>query len=192
MPLSNFAVGKKERAYALSDNYTGGIPNNPTNVLCRASKEGLFFTFEVTDNDLATYGKNYNDPLWKGDVVEIFLTLGSRNRYLEIEVNPDNAQYAAVITNESGEGDFQIEFINSPPLESTVSKSESGWTANIFMPFDKLKELNWEPKHSFINLYRQDYRPDGELKLYALSPTMCGSFHKVKSFIPFQCEEIVL
>ena len=88
--------------------------------------------FCAVDNDIISYGKKYNEPLWKGDTVEIFLTLGRRNRYLELEVNPDGAGYATFVENRNGE--FELEFIDEPPFKWEARRTEYGYECSFEIP----------------------------------------------------------
>lgn len=141
--------------------------------------------FCAVDNDIISYGKKYNEPLWKGDTVEIFLTLGRRNRYLELEVNPDGAGYATFVENRNGE--FELEFIDEPPFKWEARRTEYGYECSFEIPFSTLKAIGFDEKEAYFNLYMQDYTAGG-LRLYAMAPTMCGSFHRPEAFVKLAVE----
>ena len=121
--------------------------------------------FCAVDNDIISYGKKYNEPLWKGDTVEIFLTLGRRNRYLE----------------------FELEFIDEPPFKWEARRTEYGYECSFEIPFSTLKAIGFDENEAYFNLYMQDYTADG-LRLYAMAPTMCGSFHRPEAFVKLAVE----
>ena len=55
--------------------------------------------FICSDSDIISKGKSYNLSLYEGGVVELFLTLGDKTGYLEMELNPDGIEYAGVVEN---------------------------------------------------------------------------------------------
>lgn len=188
MPAS-LDVSSKIAVYELRDNFTGGNPYQKTQAEVWKTPDALNFVFIIEENHIKSYGDSYNQPLWKGDTAEIMITLNDQGYYLETEVNPDGIQYAVLIKNRDMNGDIEIEKINKPPFTSSTERTENGWRTAIELPFGSLKELGWTPENCFINLFRQDYREDGDLKLYALSPTLCSNFHKPRAFIPLNIKE---
>ena len=147
------------------------------------TESALKVLFSVFDNDIISYGTEYNEPLWKGDTAELFITLGRRNRYLELEVNPDGVGYAAAVENR--EGEFELEFLREAPFGWTAKRTETGYESEWTIPLEKLEALGFDSKNGYFNLYIQDYSA-GELRLYALSPTKCGSFHRPEAFLKLE------
>lgn len=182
-------LSEKPQTFKLSDNVTGNVSYNVTNVTAAAKNGEIVFDFDVTDDSLIAFGSKYNDPLYKGDVVEAFITLGSPSRYLEIEVNPDGAEYAVIVDNKDGLGDIKVTPLAVCPFTSSAKTNDNGWTASIKIKLSALKELGWVPENAKINLFRQDFRPVGDLFLYALNPTKTNKFHIVGAFIPLTVKE---
>ena len=106
------------------------------------TENALKVLFCVDDNDIISYGKEYNEPLWKGDTAEMFLTLGRRNRYLELEVNPDGAGYATFVENRNGE--FELEFVTEPPFKWEARRTEYGYECSFEIPFSTLKAIGFD------------------------------------------------
>jgi|AGTN01.2.fsa_nt_gi hypothetical protein len=181
-------LSRRITALKLTDNRTGGKPYRKTEVYASAADRKLFFRFDLEEKFFSPFGKRYNDALWQGDVAEIMLTLGDKNRYLEIEINPDGFEYAALVQND-GAGKFTLEFLDRPPFTSAALRTEKGWECTVILPFGLLKMLGWEPKNSFINLYREDFTEEGEMELSALNPTLGGSFHRPEFFVPLEITE---
>ncbi|MDR3185354.1 MAG: carbohydrate-binding family 9-like protein [Christensenellaceae bacterium] len=176
-------IGKRAVSVELVDNLTGGKPLQKTVVELFSDDETIKVTFECSENYYSSVGRDYNDTLWMGDIVEIMITLGSLNRYLEIEVNPDGVLYAVLIDNIDLRGNILIKKIDKAPFSANTLKTDTVWTAHIAIPLKSLKALDWNLRDSKINIYRQDFRPNGELVLYAYSPTFCEKFHIPSSFV---------
>lgn len=183
-----FVIEKTPIKTYLLDNVTGGEPYRKTAVSACFDNGFIKIEFFAEDDAVISKGEFYNDLLWKGDVVEVFITLGNELRYLEIEVNPDGYQYAKIVDND-GTGEFTLSDIPYAPFNSVVSVSDEGYSAEISIPLDGLYRLGFQKDNAKINLYRQDLMADGSMGLYALSPTLCGTFHKTEAFLPFEIKE---
>lgn len=181
MRESSFKWGSEPVEVLLKDN-SGGDAVGGKAALWR-TESALKVLFSVFDNDIISYGTEYNEPLWKGDTAELFITLGRRNRYLELEVNPDGVGYAAAVENR--EGEFELEFLREAPFGWTAKRTETGYESEWTIPLEKLEALGFDSKNGYFNLYIQDYSA-GELRLYALSPTKCGSFHRPEAFLKLE------
>lgn len=156
----------------------------PDATLCTVTKaeDTLIFDFSVTDDFLCSKHGGYNDPLYEGDIVEVLITLGEKNRYLEIEVNPDGAQYCVVIENSDGKGDISITKLPAPIFASAVERTDDGWDCEIALPLNELISLGFSEKNCYFNMLRQSFDRDGRLNLYCLFPTLSSSFHVTDAF----------
>lgn len=166
----------------LKDNY-GGAPKKVTEARVAFSNDTLKLLFISFDRDIISQGSSYNDKLYEGDVVELFLTLGKKERYLELEVNPDGVQYAGIVEN-NGKG-IKIHMLDKSPFSSEVYKTDTGWRSEWEIPLKGLEALGFERNNAYYNLYRQDFEGE-KLNLYALNPTMKETFHAVESFIKLE------
>ena len=83
----------------LKDNY-GKAVKNETEFSVSFENDTLKLLFICSDSDIISKGKSYNLLLYEVGVVELFLTLCDKSRYLEIEVNPDGIEYAGVVEND--------------------------------------------------------------------------------------------
>lgn len=124
----------------LKECQSGGEAKLKTFFKCYEKGESLFFDFESQQDFPCPKHAEYNKPLYEGDTVEVFLTLDSPNRYLEIEVNQLGAEYCVIIENKDGEGDIIIK-----KLEKSLftHKNEFGgdiWACQI--KIDKKKALS--------------------------------------------------
>lgn len=164
----------------LKDNYNHSAPVKKTGVTLYFEDEGLKLLFICQDSAIISKGKSYNDKLYEGDTVELFLTLGEKERYLELEVNPDGVEYAVVVKHSGKEMD--ITPLEEPPFFTNTVKTGEGWMTSWEIPLAKLEKLGFDRNNAYFNIFRQDY-DGGRLNLYALSPTGKDTFHDIQSFI---------
>jgi hypothetical protein len=164
----------------LKENFTGKCPIYKTELSIKIEGEFLVAKFIAHDASLFSFGDKYNDDLYCGDVVELFIDVGVENHYYEIEVNPKNLHFLADITND-GNG-FSGEKINKDFIQSTVEIDGKTWITNIKIP---LEAINYNKDYGIkFNAFRID--TDGgerDKHLFSLSPTLCGTFHKKEAFI---------
>ena len=143
-------------------------PTQPTlaRVLCDA--ENIYFAFDCADDDmkrLTVAGSKRDDPVWRGDTVEIFLDPQHSHKldgYFHIAVNP------AGVTMDTKGGSPEW----NPALKVATSRSAAGWKAELALPFGELGIAKGEvPTVWGMNLTR--YRPEiaaGKPKLGKLVP----------------------
>ena len=165
----------------LKDNY-GLAVKNETEFSVSFENDTLKLLFISYDRAIISKGKSYNDKLYEGDTVEIFLTLGRKNRYLELEVNPDGVKYAGIVTNDGG---INVEYLNECPFSAKTDRIEKGWQTEMIIPLKNLYPLGFKKENAYFNLYRQDFQGEN-LYLYALNPTLKDTFHYVESFIKLE------
>ena len=181
----SISVEKDVNVVKLRDNVTGHDAPKDTEVRLWSEEGAVKFLFECVDNEIVSKGKAFNDKLYEGDVVEFFLTLGSREKYLELEVNPDGAEYAVIVVNEGGMGNVRLYPLESSPFTSRTERTKGGWRTEWTIPIGNLEALGWTEECSYCNIYRQDFSGEGKLRLYAYNPTYAETFHLPASFVPF-------
>ncbi len=163
---------------SLVDNFGSGVACGEVEIVYRGNELKLLFS--VKDGDIISFGTRYNEPLWKGDTAELFLSLGRDTRYLELEVNPDGVLYAAVVEN-GGDGMFELEFLSDPPFEAETERTAAGYRSRWTIGLDKLIDFGFDIACVRFNAFVQDYTREG-LKLYAAFPTMLNTFHVPRAF----------
>lgn len=165
----------------LKDNY-GKAVKNETEFSVSFENDTLKLLFICYDRAIISKGKSYNDMLYEGDTVEIFLTLGRKNRYLELEVNPEGVLYAGIVDNNGG---LNIELLAECPFSAVTDKTKVGWQTEMEIPLKSLYPLGFKREDAYYNLFRQDFQ-GANLYLYALNPTLKSTFHVVESFIKLE------
>lgn len=164
---------------------TGRSPSLETLFVCSEDKNNYYFKFSCQQESSFPKYKEYNQPLYEGDIVQIMFSLEKKNRYLEIEVNQYNAKYCVIVNNKDGKGDISIEKIPRSLFYSLSleRKKDNKWIVYISLPKERLKLLGWCPETCYINVHRQDVDKNGKLNRYSLSPTYSQPFHSIDAFI---------
>ena len=170
----------QKKTYYLRENVTGA-ENNECAFTFERGADAFRFYFEVRDEDVISPYEADNDDIYDGDAVEVFLSPdGDRVHYFEIEVSPYAKRFWAKVTNKTGASLDVVDRI-VPPYDVKVEQTESGYRVQITVPYAVLERFDAE-KYLF-NAYRLDKKADGRQLLYALNPTLCGSFHRPQYFV---------
>ena len=165
----------------LKDNYTGEETPFKTSLDYGRYDGGFYFDFDCENSKLFSAYDKDNEPIYRGDVVELFICSGGdRRSYYEIEVAPNGTTFFAAIRNENG--------IHAKMLEKTfiseVSLKENGYFVRIKVPFEAIG-YNKNAEACF-NAYRIETEGGvPEKNLLALNPTLCGTFHMPQFFVSF-------
>jgi len=183
----------------LSDNSGKGKLRPKTTAKMLWDEQNLYIGFVAEDADIHATMKKRDDHLWTEEVVEVFV--GAADIYLEIEVNPLNTLFDAVIDLRGQKGrprfdveaaakaDFQIE--HQVVVEGTLDKrtdADERWVAEVAIPHAAMKGIQSVPPRDGdawrINLYRIDRSVEGGKERTASgawSPTG-GWFHNPLRF----------
>jgi len=139
----------------------------------------LYVFATVTDVDIVSEYKNQDDPLWKADVIEIFVDADSNKRgYVELQVNPNNATFDSwFATTRAQPGDEAWDSSMSTMVAlrgtSAVGDTDTGWDVEIAIPWaavrgrDDAMNVNTPPHVGDrwrMNMIRGDLRSDGKSK----------------------------
>lgn len=170
----------KERIFELKDNQTGNTARYSTRLTVFCTVNRIVFTFRAERSSLFTPYNEYNEPLFNGDVCEIFI--GNRANYYEIEVAPNGAVLFAKIEN-YGNGGFctclQPLCEKEKLIFAAASVFDGGYTATI-----EIESSAFEGNDVFFNAFRID--TDGgekaEKHTFSVFPTLRKSFHLSEAF----------
>lgn len=160
------------------------------------SSTGIYFLFDGSDTRLTATLQNDFDKLWEEDVYEVFLWTDERFPiYFEYEISPLNRELPIIVPN------FDRQFFGWRPWQyegsrktkkavairgrqQTTNATITGWSAEVFVPYDLLKPLqNVPPKPGTkwrANVYRVDH--DGQQKTAWDWSRVGPSFHEFKKF----------
>ncbi len=173
---------------------SAGLKPVPTQVRLLWSKTGLYVSFRCQDNAVFTPEKGRDAPIWKGDVVEVFLDVkGDARQWIELEVSPNGDLFdqmaTLTATPQSNENrvlkdevlsrdwwtdlswnleNWQVNARKNLPVQTTqTSNSLNAWRVDMRIPPDALRRLGvseFKPMTMRLNLIRYKYLPTGDTK----------------------------
>ena len=174
----------------------GGQDPLPTRVKMLYSATGLYVLMDGEDSALtATMREDFLD-LWTEDVFEFFLWPDEQHPvYFEYEISPLGFELPILVPNFGGrfygwrpwhyEGPRKIRkavAVRGGPAETGARIT--GWTAEVFVPYDLLKPLGNVPPQPGTkwraNVYRMDY-DGGRTASWNWAPVR-GTFHQPANF----------
>jgi hypothetical protein len=108
----------------------------------------LYAFIQVEDSDVHSQYKAQDDPMWKEDVVELFID-ADRNRrgYVELQVNPRNAHFDAWFPQtraQAGKPEWNSTMKSAVVIHGTIddrSDEDRGWDAEIAIPLADVKGM---------------------------------------------------
>ncbi len=164
----------------LKDSRTGGVAVYKTTVETEFCGDFVKLSFDCENSVCYCPYEENNAPIYKGDVCEAFLCADeTRKEYLETEVAPNGTVFAARIINEDGK--LSPQMLDNVLFDVQVEKTGTGYKAEYKID---LKKVGMNGKKLVGNLFRIDTDGGESNKhLFALSPTLCGTFHKPEKFI---------
>ncbi len=167
----------------LKENKTGKEAIYQTGFQIDKTEDKLIVVFKAEHSTFNSYSDKYNDKLYMGDVCEIFIDVGEKDHYYEIEVAPNNAVFFGNIKNNK-EG-MDCEFIEENFLDTSVTKTNDSYQVTIIIPLEKIHyDESYGIKFNAFRIETDGEEP--EKYLFALNPTMGPSFHKPEAFIPLK------
>ncbi|MDA3963113.1 MAG: carbohydrate-binding family 9-like protein [Planctomycetota bacterium] len=145
--------------------------------------DALYIRFDCSDKNLYLPYNKHDDPLYKGDVVEVFLDArGDSQQWFEIQVAANNATFDQnLLITTAAESDHEGKLLETilqrdfwlnlgytmKGLRSAASVDDQGWTVEIAIPAQaasrRLETKNWQLGQKLrLNLLRYDYNtPSG-------------------------------
>jgi hypothetical protein len=180
----------------LCDAVDGSPPAQRTEARLMWDSRFLYGLFVCEENSPLAALTGHDQPLYNENVVEIFLDpLSTGHVYYELEVNPLNASYDALILNDIQKSGprgrrFQGFPAWNPKSFAHSSRVENGvWTVSLRIGFEDLcLSPNIPPKAGDTwrgNLLRID-RDEKNQRCCAWSPPRVLDFHNSKAFGIFQ------
>ncbi len=166
----------------LLDNRTGKDLPFKTTLSYKMSGQNLEFVFECDHSEYFSAYSVDNEPIFMGDVVEVFIGIGKNPKeYYELELAPNGTRFFGKIKNNGGK--LKVELL-SPEFNATVERTKSGYKSVIAIKESVITKLG--KGKIYFNAYRIETEGgEAEKHLIALSPTLSSTFHKPEYFIPF-------
>jgi len=175
---------------------TAGTSPAPTRFKMLYSAAGLYILMDGEDRTLtATFKEDFLD-LWTEDVFECFLWPDERYPvYFEYEISPLGFELPILVPNLGGQfygwrpwhyegGRKTQKAVSVRGAPAVPGAAITGWSAEVFVPFDLLKPLSNVPPQSGTrwraNVYRMDY-DGGRTASWNWAPVR-GTFHQPDRF----------
>ncbi len=140
-------------------------------------ERNLYVFVQVTDTDVYSQYKTHDEPIWKQDVVELFIDAdGNRRGYVELQVNPNNTTFDSWFANtraQPGDETWTSDMVTAVRVRGTADKAgdaDQGWDVEIAIPWaavrgrDQTMKVNTPPQVGDrwkLNVVRVDYRSNG-------------------------------
>lgn len=168
----------------LVDTVDGAAPRLQTTVRMCRTNDAVLVRFECEDDYVVASYERRDDPLYKEDVVELFIDEeGAGRNYKEYEFSPRNVIFDALIEKKSGEPPIVHTGWDDLALRTAVSRGADGT-----MLYDIAlapSSFGIQPAPGVVwrmNMYRIDQAPDGRRHYWAWSPTGAVNFHRPETF----------
>ncbi|MFN8346383.1 MAG: carbohydrate-binding family 9-like protein [Spirosomataceae bacterium] len=176
----------------------GGGTSQPTLVKLKYDDEFLYVDFECHQNPFwreNTY-RLHNTDMWNQEVFELFLAEGEATptRYLELEINPNNALFIGWIDNPSKEAPEKCTFVpyEKAGIRHEVKAADDRWTGTMQIPWALIGGKKAEYRLNFYRIISLQSHPDPDWKctptncaFVCWSPTLSGTtprFHRPEAF----------
>ncbi len=185
-PLAPWRVGD---GHALVGSVDGEPAEGPaTSVWFAWSDRGLYWAGQVPDPDMWSDYENHDDPLYKQEVMELFLAAdNSETRYLEYELSARNVTFDASFARyRRGDEAWDSAWRTRVDVRGTIndaSDQDEGWSFEAMIPWSELCEHTdvacpvGPGTQLWANVFRLE-NPGRKRRVgLALTPTFAPDFH---------------
>lgn len=128
--------------------------------------------------DLYTPYERYNDPIYRGEVVEFFIGATDEETYFEFDLAANNTLFNARILYHEKYGAF-TKVIDEKFVIHSVDKKENEYVARMKIPYEK---IGGKEKRYAFNAYRIACTDVGK-EYQGLNPVGKMDFHRREKFI---------
>jgi len=176
----------------------GKSASQTTEVKLNADDQYLSIEFSCLQNPFVAQNSytKHNSEMYNQEVFELFIAEGSAipTRYLELEINPNNALFSGWIENPSQEAPESLDFVSHDDAKiiHSANKTSDSWSGKMQIPWAL---LGGKSDTYRINFYRiislkshtnSDWSGKPDTCAYLCwSPTMSGEvprFHRPEAF----------
>jgi hypothetical protein len=169
--------------FHLKNSADGSPPRLGTTVRVGTRGGALLVRFDGRDRGVVATLTRRDDPLWKEDVFEVFLSPDDPPRvYYEFEVNPLGALFDARVESPEGRRESMRVDVgwNCPGLSARVRRREERWSALLTIPLAPLARHGarvWR-----ANFYRIDRGEPDEYSAWSPTGADPPDFHRPDRF----------
>lgn len=176
----------------------GRTAPQPTEVKLRYDDTYLYIDFECGQNPFWKENsyRGHNTDMWNQEVFELFIAEGEAipTRYLELEINPNNALFVGWIENPTKEAPQNLAFVpyEKVGIKHEVKTAGDTWSGKMQIPWALLGgkkdtyRLNFYRIVSLQSHSTTDWKcSPADCAFLCWSPTMSGAtprFHRPDSF----------
>lgn len=179
----------------------GRISDFKTEVEVWYSEDYFNIKFECKGDDFVNQNimQIHNAPLYNQEVFEVFISEGEADpkKYLEVEINPNNALWIGWIDNPTLGSETQTLNKMVDPEEAkilhAVQKTENSWSGSLKIPWKLIgKEINENYRINFYRIRSNTHHENPDwicdettCDFVCWSPTLSGqnaAFHRPKRF----------
>jgi hypothetical protein len=179
------------------NNDGSGREREHTEVRIWHDDQALYLGWKCRDVDIQATLTNRDSQFWDEEVVEFFVTPKELNRYFELQWNPLNGVFDAIIANDLDEKGVSKEFrgdwgytargmTSAVKVKGTVNDStdkDEFWQVEIRLPFADLGRPAPKTKEVWrANFYRFNRTKGQPVELLSWSPTLWPGFHQPARF----------
>ncbi|GAB2780035.1 hypothetical protein GCM10027275_24460 [Rhabdobacter roseus] len=158
---------------------TDGQPaTHRTQVRLRLTPSTLQLAFDCLDapfHGANTYHE-HNTDLWRQEVFELFIAEGAATptRYLELELNPNNALFVGWIDNPNGLRPDHLAFVPyaEAGIRHRVTRQAGSWSGELEVPLSLIGPQSTSIYR--LNFYRITLLHQPETKRWECDPTNCA------------------
>jgi len=170
----------------------------PTLISLKYDERFLYVSFECLQNPFwkeNTYTA-HNTDMWNQEVFEVFIAAGTATptRYLELEINPNNAVFVGWIENPTKETPAHLTLVpyEKAEIKHEISTEGDTWSGKMQIPWTLIGERSAAYRINFYRIISLVSHPDPHWKCSpsdcvfgCWSPTMSGAsprFHRPDAF----------
>ncbi len=164
----------------LKENMTGERTPFTTTVEYGRYGNNLRFKFCAENSQRFSAYSEDNEPIYTGDVVEVFICTGNDlTEYYELEVAPNGTIFFGKVKND---GKLHLSFLPKT-FTAEVKNTETGYETEIIIPYSTINAGKNPIRFNAFRIETEGGVP--EKNLLALNPTLCDTFHRPDKFIIF-------
>jgi hypothetical protein len=181
LPTVHLVTGKwnKLETSQFTRSTDGSLADYPTHVKMRAGKKYLSISLQCEKDDFVeqNYLTVHNSPLFNQEVFEVFIAAGADDpsKYVEIEINPNNAIWVGKVNFPSlGAGnDMSAEMVGHAEsgIRHSVKKGKNRWTGTLDIPWTLISET--KKSQYRLNFYRIVSKKAHKSKKWTCHPDNC-------------------
>jgi Carbohydrate-binding family 9 len=176
----------------------GKKANQITEVKLKADDRFLYIEFVCKNNPFVNQNSylEHNSEMWNQEVFELFIANGDKTpkKYLEIEINPNNALFVAWVENKTGERPDSLLFIDhtNAGILHGVQKSTDSWNGFMHIPIGLMTNKSDVYRLNFYRVVSKESNKNPNWKcnlensdFICWSPTHSGTdprFHRPEAF----------